>query len=198
MNSMEPSPSITPSIASSSKRHTRKIISINPIKKFIARNLIRSHPSFTVIRQEHYIKISHNTPRPYKGTKIPPQKPSSHVCGSTINTCKAKTFIIQMTSYIIKLFIYQEISDQIRNQQTPKLSRFINNRRLATKCILTNLKRTSKASVYDTIGSVRKTRRGLCSLSKLINISTILWFPNPLTFQKNEETFIATLWRELS
>ena len=32
-------------------------------------------------------------------------------------------------------------------------------------------------------------KRGLRSLSKLINISTILWFSRPLTFQKNEETF---------
>jgi len=42
---MQPSPSITPSITSSSKRHTRNIIRINPIKEFITRNLIRrSHP----------------------------------------------------------------------------------------------------------------------------------------------------------
>ena len=43
-DSMQPSPYITPNIIRSSKRHTRKIISINPIKKFITRNLIRSRP----------------------------------------------------------------------------------------------------------------------------------------------------------
>jgi len=81
---MQPSPSIPPSITRFSKRNTRKIISINPFKEFITRNLIRSHPPFTVIPREHNIKISHNTPRPYEGTTIPPQKPSNQVCVSTI------------------------------------------------------------------------------------------------------------------
>jgi len=63
---------------------------------------------------------------------------------------------------------------------------------VATKCILIDLKITSKASVYDIRGLARKIRRGLCSLSKINNISTILWFASPLTFQKREETFIVT------
>ena len=36
---------------------------------------------------------------------------------------------MQKTSYKIKLIIDQEICDNIRNRQTPKLVNFINNRR---------------------------------------------------------------------
>jgi len=68
---------------------------------------------------------------------------------------------------------------------------------VATKYILTYLKRTSKASMYDIMGLARKTRRGLCNLSKLNNIFTVLWLVNPRTFQKEEETFIVTFWMEL-
>jgi len=153
---MQLSPSITPSITRSSKRHTRKIICINPIKEFITRNLIRSHPPFAVIRPEHKIKISQNTPRPCEETKILPQKTSNQVCVCTINTCKAKSFIMQKASYKNKLIIDQEILYKIRNRQTPKLSTLLTIGDVVTKCILTYLKRTSKALVYDIIGSARK------------------------------------------
>ncbi|KAK8464167.1 hypothetical protein PHAVU_011G132801 [Phaseolus vulgaris] len=125
---MQPSPSVTPSITRSSKRHTRKIISINPVQEFITRNLIRSHPPL----QSSAESIALKSPRIHQG---PVKKLRSlhknrlDKCVSTINTCKAKIFIQPKTSYRDKLIINQEILDKIRNRQTPKLSNFINNRR---------------------------------------------------------------------
>jgi len=126
MNFMQPSSSITPSITRFSKRHTRKIISINPIKELITRNLIRSHSPLQSSAESTTLK----SPRIHQGLVkklIPPQKLFSQVCVSTINTDKAKTFIMQKASYINKLIIDQEILDKIKNRQTPKLSSFINN-----------------------------------------------------------------------
>jgi len=128
MNFVQSFPPITPSITSSSKRHTRKIISINPIKEFIIRNLIRSHPPFAVISREHNIKISQIHQGLVKKLRSL-QKKSNQVCVSTINTCKAKAYIMQKVTYINKLIIDQEILDKIWNRQTPKLSSFINNKR---------------------------------------------------------------------
>jgi len=78
---------------------------------------------------------------------------------------------MQKIGYRNKLIIDQEIVDNTRNQQTPKLSSFINNRRRSHQMhIIIFEKDVESISVQH---STRKTRRGLCSLSKLINISTV-------------------------
>ena len=94
---------------------------------------------------------------------------------------------MQKASYRNKLIIDQEILVKIWNRQTPKFSSFINDRRHSKQMQVKWFKKISKASVYDIICSARKTRRGLCSLSKLNNISTVLWFASPLTFQKRRK-----------
>jgi len=160
MNSMQPSPSIRPSIRSSSKRHTRKIININPIKKFITRNLTRSHPPLQSSVDSTTLKSLRIHQGPKKELKIPSQKPSSQVYVSTINTCKAKAFIMQKTSYRNKQIINQEILDKIRNRQTPKLGSFINNKRRSHQMHINIFEKDVESISVRIMGSTRKTRRG--------------------------------------
>jgi len=82
---------------------------------------------------------------------------------------------MQKACYTNKLIIDQEILDKIRNRHKHQsLAALLTIEDVATKCILTDLKRMSKTLVYDIMSSTRKTKRGLCNLCKLINISTIL------------------------
>jgi len=78
---------------------------------------------------------------------------------STINTCKAKVFIMQKTIYSNKPIINQETLDKIWDtDKHQSLAVLLTMGDVTTKCILTYLKRTFKASVYDIMGSTRKTR----------------------------------------
>ena len=92
-------------------------------------------------------------------------------------------------------FHYQALVHDVWGQS---LGRWPRTGRDTTKCKLTYLKRTSKTSVYDIIGSSRKTRRGLCNLSKLNSISTIFWFVSPLTLKKKEESLMRSNFLTIS
>ena len=91
---------------------------------------------------------------------------------------------MQKASYRNKLIMTKKFWTRLGTDKHQILAALLTIGDVATKYILTDLKRTSKTSVYNIIGSSRNTRRGLCSLSKLINIFKVLWFLSPLTFQK--------------